>query len=103
MVRLEGHSKWVRSVGIGVEGRVVATGSYDATARVWTLGQDALAGKDAKDYAQLHCLPHPGAVMAVAVNKLSGEETRVVSGCEDGVVRVWSASSGELLATLTNE
>jgi WD40 repeat protein/tetratricopeptide (TPR) repeat protein len=84
---LIGHASCVTSVAYSPDGRRLASGSRDGTARVW----DALTG------AELLALKgHTGYVTSVAY---SPDGRRLASGGNDGTVRVWDARTGtELLA-----
>ncbi|MET8052035.1 protein kinase [Streptosporangium sp. NPDC005286] len=80
-----GHQKWVLSVAVGQldDGRpVVVSGGYkDHTVRVWDLATGAPIGKPFTG--------HRGLIESVAVGRLDGRPV-VVSGGDDGMMRVWS-------------
>jgi len=82
------HLSGVRWAEYSPDGRLVATASYDHTARVW----DAASGQQVGAPLQ-----HRGAVTSVVI----GPDNRTVAtGCEDGVVRVWRLAGGSRLHTL---
>jgi WD40 repeat protein len=68
---------------------LIATGSYDQTARLW----DADSGK-----AIAVLGGHRGAVMTVAFSPI---KKLLATGSIDGTIRLWNAASGELLHTFT--
>ncbi len=74
-VTLRGHRDLVRAMAFSPDGRQLATGSYDRTVRVWNLatGESRVL------------LGHVGPVWTVA---WLGPD-RVVSGADDGTVRLW--------------
>jgi WD40 repeat protein len=85
---LQGHSEPVAAVAVSADGRRVASGSRDATARVWDLANGAVLGVFAG---------HDRDVDAVAVTP---DGHRLVSGSADHTLKVWDIDSGRELATL---
>src|SRR5262249_22556601 len=74
------HGRWVGATAFSADGKLVVTGSFDGTARIW----DA-------DTGQLQAeLPHKDDVVAVAFDP---EGVRVVTGCADGTAQVWDVTS----------
>jgi WD40 repeat protein/predicted ATPase/transcriptional regulator with XRE-family HTH domain/Tfp pilus assembly protein PilF len=88
LTHLQGHSGAVRSVALSSDGRLVASGSYDGTIRLWEAHGGACI-------AILH--GHSSAIHGVA---LSGDGRLLTSGSEDGTVKLWEVPSGRLLTTL---
>lgn len=86
---LRGHTARVTSVAAA--GPVVATGSEDGTARIWSAVGNAA-------WTQTHRLEgHTAAIWGVA---LSADGSRVATASADQTARIWDADSGETLATL---
>lgn len=85
---LLGHTAGVRAVAFSPNGTLVASGSDDGTARVWSVdgGPEALR------------LKHPDAVSGVA---FSPDGTLIVTGGADGLVRLWDAATGAAVAELS--
>jgi WD40 repeat protein len=82
------HTREVNSVAISRDGRWLASGADDATARL----RDLETGKER------HVLRgHKGDVLVVA---FSPDSRRLVSAGKDGTARVWDVASGQLLHTL---
>ena len=74
---LRGHSAQVVSVVFSRDGKLIASGSWDHTVRVW----------DAFNGMELQCMvTHTDRVNSVA---LSPDNRWVVSGSDDGTVRIW--------------
>lgn len=67
------------------DGRQIASGSEDRTARLWNLAT-----------GESRVLPHDASVMRV---RYTSDGTRVITGGSDGVVRVWTVD-GAAVATL---
>jgi WD40 repeat protein len=84
---VRGHTADVWSLDASADGRLLATGSSDGTARVW----DAGTGE------QLLVLTVGNAVWDVAFGP---DGRHLATGCDDGAVRVWALDSGACLSTL---
>uniref|UniRef100_UPI003F49A9DD WD40 repeat domain-containing protein n=1 Tax=Amycolatopsis sp. CA-096443 TaxID=3239919 RepID=UPI003F49A9DD len=85
---LTGHTDKVISAAFSADGRTVATGSKDQTARLW----DAATGKQIGSPMDCHHTEgdtsYPGDVTSVAV---SPDSHTVATGSQDGVIRLWNA------------
>jgi len=86
--RLEGHEGPVTSVAWSPDGRRVATGSWDNTARIW----DATTGEVVRALEG-----HQGYVESVA---WSPDGRRVATGSWDNTARIWDATTGEVVRAL---
>jgi len=102
VVRME-HERDVNAIALSPDGRWVASGSADGTARVWQV----------RTGQEVACVEHSGSVNTVA---FSADGRWVVSGsgeceqtspdevvCSPGEVRVWEAATGEQVAWLVHE
>ena len=126
VTRLEGHTSEVFTVAWSPDGRALATGSGDGTARLWDVGTGSgggIAGATAAGdeggpatLAASSILRHTaeGAAAANAPAASSGDKTRDVTtldwspdgtllatGSYDGVARLWSAADGSLVRSLS--
>jgi WD40 repeat protein len=88
MLTLSGHTAAVSSVAWSLDGKRLATGSWDTTARVW----DAGSGKEL-----LTVIGHLGSVHSVAWDR---DGKRLATGSWDSTAKVWDATSGKELLTL---
>jgi len=97
------HPGPVRSVAFGPEGRVVLTGGVapgaaqtskpGGAARLWRAApDDPLVGQPLSPF-----LEHPEPVWSLT---LSPSGKTILTGAQDGHARLWSAATGEVLATL---
>ena len=84
---LKGHSLALASIDYSPDGRYLATGSYDKTAKIW----DAVTGSE---IATLR--GHEGTVEAV---RFSPDGKILATGSYDGTVKLWDWASGRELAT----
>ncbi|WP_445638573.1 WD40 repeat domain-containing protein [Nostoc sp. DSM 114161] len=86
---LMGHSHIVCSLAISRDGKLVVSGSWDQTIKIWELESGKL----------LHTLKgHRDRVYAIA---LSPDEQIIASGSADKTIKLWHVQTGELLATFT--
>lgn len=76
-----GHSQAVNSLSISPDGRLVASGSYDQTVRLWCLG----SGKELKKING-----HTSGVLSVA---FSPDGKLLASGSLDKTIRIWNLES----------
>jgi WD40 repeat protein len=85
---LRGHSRTVMSVAFSPDGKRIATGSIDKTAKIW----DTESGKEL-----LTLRGHSNTVESVA---FSPDGKRIATGSGDATAKVWDTKSGEELMTL---
>nr|WP_202895591.1 NACHT domain-containing protein [Iningainema tapete] len=88
ILRLQGHSDWVRSVVFSPDGKTIASASYDYTVKIW----DIRTGKCLKT---LH--GHTSRVNSVAI---SPDGKTLASGSTDYTVKLWDSNTGQCLKTL---
>src|SRR5262249_41400304 len=87
---LVGHGGWITSAAWSPDGRWIATGSSDKTAKIW----DA-----ATEEAVLTLSGHNDAVMTA----WSADSARVATGSLDGTIKVWDGQSGRELVSLQQQ
>ncbi|KAL5227562.1 hypothetical protein ABZP36_015827 [Zizania latifolia] len=80
MFKLQGHTKWIRSMRM--TGETIVTGSDDWTARVWSLTQGTCD-------AVLAC--HAGPILCV---EYSPSDKGIITGSSDGLIRFWENEGG---------
>ena len=84
---LPGHSSFVNSLAISPDGKILASGSWDKTIKVWELETGELIGT---------LTGHSDRVNSVAIN---WDGTMLASGSSDETIKFWNLHSGELLCT----
>jgi WD40 repeat protein len=94
---LKGHSDFVYSVAFSPDGKWLALGSGDHTVRIWDLETgsrelSSLTGPASRCWAK-----HTGWVRSVT---FSPDGRYVLSGSDDGTVRIWDLKTGQTVATL---
>ena len=80
---LEGHTDRVNSVAFSPDGSTIASGSSDATVKLWDVSRQFQSRVPKATLSN-----HGDSVYSIA---FSPDGTRLASGCRDGVVRLWSA------------
>jgi WD40 repeat protein len=86
---LIGHSSWVSSIAISLNGQTLASGSADNTIKIWHLGSDKV----------IHTLTgHSSWVYSVA---FSPDEQTLASGSGDNTIKLWQVDTSKLIHTLT--
>jgi RNA polymerase sigma factor (sigma-70 family) len=81
LVRLEGHAGAVKAVAYSSDGKTIATGGADKTARLW----DASTGKELRLFE--------GAANPVESVVFSPDGKRLAAGARGGTVRVWTLAT----------
>ena len=82
---LVGHSDLVLTATFSADSRLVATGSFDSTMRLW----DTSTGQEIRTFTG-----HLAAVLSIA---FTSDGRRLVSGSTDGTIRFWDIASGREL------
>ena len=93
---LTGHDSWVESLAISPDGRILVSGGYDNTIKVWGLGGDTSSSEYGKLIRTL--LGHGSTVYGLSFTP-NGQ--LLVSGSDDNTIKIWDWQSGELIRTLT--
>jgi WD40 repeat protein len=85
---LRGHSDRVQSVAVSPDGRLLASGSYDNTIKLWDLNTGKL---------RQTLEGHSNLIQSVA---FSPDGRLLASGSRDKTIKLWDPTTGELWQTL---
>lgn len=88
---LEGHTNYVSSIAFSSDSKLIATGSFDKTLRLW----------DVRSGTQLRVLN--GHTEAVETAVFSPDNTKLASGSYDKTARLWDVATGALLRVFEGE
>ena len=91
LTTLTGHTGPVNSIAISSDGKLLATASDDYKVLIWNLKPDQTSN------TPLLNIEHPGIVFSAAFNPVG---SRLVTGVQDGSVRVWDITTGSEIMTL---
>jgi WD40 repeat protein len=80
---LSGHTSVVRSVAFSPDGRLLASGSYDKTIKLW----EVATGREVRT---LTLTGHTSVVRSVA---FSPDGRLLASGSEDATIKLWDISA----------
>lgn len=85
---LKGHTERISSIDLNPDGKIIVSGSYDGTVRVW----------DRETGGCLKVLEgHNSRVICVSID---AEGRRVLSGSQDGIIRLWNVESSGYRSSL---
>ncbi|BBM81740.1 DUF4062 domain-containing protein [Candidatus Uabimicrobium amorphum] len=85
----EGHKRWIESVDVDRNARLIATGSRDKTLKIWDMQGNCLR--------TMH--GHELGVMSVAFNS---DSSKIASAsARQGIVRIWNVQTGACLHVLS--
>ncbi len=83
---ISGHTSFINRIATTQDGTHFATTGDDYKAKIWDISLEKLSD------TPLLTLDHPGIVFAVAFNS---DGSRLVTGIQDGTVRLWDATTGK--------
>jgi WD40 repeat protein/tRNA A-37 threonylcarbamoyl transferase component Bud32 len=96
-ITLKGHTRWVPSVAFSPDGKRIASGSFDATVKVW----DAATGQETLTLGAVRgARGNTGPVESVA---FSPDGKRLASASLNGTVKVWDLATGGETLTLNGQ
>jgi WD40 repeat protein/serine/threonine protein kinase len=105
LVTLKGHSNDIFSVAFSPDGQRILTGSWDGSAKVWEAAKgDELLTLNRHGNEITSAVSSPdakGGSARVFSAAFSPDGRRIVTGSTHGTAKVWDASSGRELLTLT--
>jgi WD40 repeat protein len=87
VVDCRGHTDVVYAVAFSGDGKLMATGSWDGTARLWA----------AATFEPIDPLKHGGRVYHLA---FSPDGTRLATACSDNTIRLWDLATHQEVAEL---
>ncbi len=89
--RLTGHRGWVRSIAVSRNGKLLATGSYDRTLRLWDLGSGRLTA---------NLSVHSGFVSGINSLAIAPNNRTIASGHLDKTIKLWDRTPPHPMQTL---
>jgi WD40 repeat protein len=84
---LEGHTGGVYSLGLSKDGKLLASGSMDGTARLW----------DTTTWGEIGALKHGTNVYSVA---FTPDGTRLACACANNTIRLWDIATRQQVVDL---
>jgi WD40 repeat protein len=87
---MRGHTAWIAALAVSPDGKIVASGGYDRTVRLW----DTVAWSPVSDSV---LASNAGAVTRLA---FSPDGTTLAIGTYDGVIKLWNVRANEEVGAL---